>query len=175
MSHLIKNIEFKIKIKFMILSVWGKWMGCVGWGGHKEGEKYLKLHQLSILIMISIFWAFHISENDSPRPPVGALMCWSEGSARKRTTPEDFKATPPWAGRAGYLGFVGKPGRRLEASEERRHRQEQPTCKAPSRLELVTAVSRHSFRRICGRKISFGKAANPAEGWLNLFKEPKPR
>ena len=70
MSHLIKNIELKIKIKFMILSVWGKWMGCVGWGGHKEGEKYLQLHQLSILITISIFCAFHISENDSPHPPL---------------------------------------------------------------------------------------------------------
>lgn len=36
MSHLIKNIELKIKIKFMILSVWGKWMGYVGWGGTRR-------------------------------------------------------------------------------------------------------------------------------------------
>ena len=42
MSHLIKKIKFKIK--FMILSVWGKLV--VG-GEHMGGEKYLQLHQLS--------------------------------------------------------------------------------------------------------------------------------
>lgn len=40
MSHLIKKM---LKIKFVILSVWGTGK----WGGHVESEKYLQLHQLS--------------------------------------------------------------------------------------------------------------------------------
>lgn len=69
MSHLIKKIKFKIKIKFTIFFLWGK---LVVRGSMWRGRNTFSCVSFQTLITVSIFWVVHIWANNFS--PVGALL-----------------------------------------------------------------------------------------------------